>query len=143
MLRLIPIGSTHVGCDDSDGPGHAPRYLDVRRIIAMKYGLITVIIAIIVTVGYVSNFVTKQMIEYDLVRNGSWIGACKVNGVLPYYVTIYEYCYVDGHSDGTLTIDSFLSFFGILYDEGRVRRKYDSATIDTDKSLWEKVDSLY
>ena len=28
-LRLIPIGSTHVGCDDSDVPGHAPRYLDV------------------------------------------------------------------------------------------------------------------
>ncbi len=30
-LRLIPIGSTHMGCDDSDGPGHAPRYLYVRR----------------------------------------------------------------------------------------------------------------
>ena len=30
-LRLIPIGSTQVGCDDSDGPGHAPRYLDVRQ----------------------------------------------------------------------------------------------------------------
>jgi hypothetical protein len=29
-LRLIPIGSTHMGCDDSDGPGHAPRYLYVR-----------------------------------------------------------------------------------------------------------------
>ena len=29
-LRLILIGSTHVGCDDSDGPGHAPQYLDVR-----------------------------------------------------------------------------------------------------------------
>ena len=30
-LRLIPIGSTHMGCDDSDGPRHAPRYLDVRQ----------------------------------------------------------------------------------------------------------------
>ena len=29
-LRLIPIGSTHMGCADSDGPGHAPRYLYVR-----------------------------------------------------------------------------------------------------------------
>ncbi len=29
-LRLSPLGSTHMGCDDSDGPGHAPRYLDVR-----------------------------------------------------------------------------------------------------------------
>ena len=29
-LRLVPIGSTHKGCVDSDGPGHAPRYLDVR-----------------------------------------------------------------------------------------------------------------
>ncbi len=29
-LRLIPIGSTYMGCDDSDGPGHAPRYLYVR-----------------------------------------------------------------------------------------------------------------
>ena len=29
-LRLTPIGSTHMGRDDSDGPGHAPRYLDVR-----------------------------------------------------------------------------------------------------------------
>ena len=28
-LRLIPIGSTHMGCYDSDGPGHAPRYLYV------------------------------------------------------------------------------------------------------------------
>ncbi len=36
-LRLIPIGSTHMGCDDSDGPGHAPRYLDVRRIIMMIF----------------------------------------------------------------------------------------------------------
>ena len=32
-LRLVPLGSTHVGCDDSDGPGHAPRYLDVSQII--------------------------------------------------------------------------------------------------------------
>jgi len=32
-LRLMPIGSTHMGCDDSDGPGHAPRYLDVRTIV--------------------------------------------------------------------------------------------------------------
>ncbi len=30
-LRLFPIGSNHVGCDDSDGPGHAPRYLDVSH----------------------------------------------------------------------------------------------------------------
>ena len=30
-LRLFPIGSTHMGCDDSDGPGHAPRYLYVRQ----------------------------------------------------------------------------------------------------------------
>ncbi len=29
-LRLIPIGSTHMGSVDSDVPGHAPRYLDVR-----------------------------------------------------------------------------------------------------------------
>ena len=34
-LRLIPIGSTHMGCYDSDGPGHAPRYLCVRQ--KMKY----------------------------------------------------------------------------------------------------------
>ena len=32
-LRLVQIGSTHVGCDDSGGPGHAPRYLDVRHAI--------------------------------------------------------------------------------------------------------------
>ena len=30
-LRLSPLGSTHMGCDDSDVPGHAPRYLDVRN----------------------------------------------------------------------------------------------------------------
>ena len=30
-LRLILIGSTHMGRDDSDGPGHAPRYLDVSH----------------------------------------------------------------------------------------------------------------
>ena len=30
-LRLIHIGSTHVGCVDSDVPGHAPRYLDVSH----------------------------------------------------------------------------------------------------------------
>ena len=29
-LRLILLGSTQVGCADSDGPGHAPRYLYVR-----------------------------------------------------------------------------------------------------------------
>ena len=43
-LRLIPTGSTQVGCDDSDGPGHAPRYLDVS---AMKYMIVSV--GIIVT----------------------------------------------------------------------------------------------
>ena len=32
-LRLMPIGSTQMGCDDPDGPGHAPRYLDVRPLI--------------------------------------------------------------------------------------------------------------
>ena len=31
-LRLIPLGSTHMSRDDSDGPGHAPRYLDVRSV---------------------------------------------------------------------------------------------------------------
>ena len=30
-LRLILIGSTQMGYDDPDGPGHAPQYLDVRR----------------------------------------------------------------------------------------------------------------
>ena len=30
-LRFILIGSTQMGCDDPDGPGHAPQYLDVRR----------------------------------------------------------------------------------------------------------------
>ena len=40
-LRLILIGSTHAGCDDSDGPGHAPRYLDVRLLVGFfsKTGL--------------------------------------------------------------------------------------------------------
>ena len=29
-LRLVVSIATKVICDDSDGPGHAPRYLDVR-----------------------------------------------------------------------------------------------------------------
>ena len=36
-LRLSPLGSTHMGCDDSDGPGHAPRYLDVSITIMTVY----------------------------------------------------------------------------------------------------------
>ena len=30
-LRSVVSVSTEVNCDDPDGPGHAPRYLDVRR----------------------------------------------------------------------------------------------------------------
>lgn len=30
-LRLALTIATEVGCDDPDGPGHAPRYLDVRQ----------------------------------------------------------------------------------------------------------------
>jgi hypothetical protein len=30
-LRFILIGSTQMGCDDPDGPGHAPQYLDVSQ----------------------------------------------------------------------------------------------------------------
>ena len=30
-LRLVVSVAAEDICDDSDGPGHAPRYLDVRR----------------------------------------------------------------------------------------------------------------
>ena len=57
-LRLILIGSTHVGCDDSDGPGHAPRYLDVSRNIMRKYVyiLLSVLVVSILTVVAISLY---------------------------------------------------------------------------------------
>ncbi len=109
----------------------------------MKYGLILAVVSAIVMAGYISNGVTKRKYEYDMQRNGNMVSACKVNGTMPYYVTIYEYYRIDGQPDGTLSIARFLSFYGSLYDEGRVRREYDSATIDSDGTKWDKVESLY
>ncbi len=50
-LRLGPLGSTHMGCDDSDGPGHAPRYLCVSRNF-MKYALIVIIGTVLAVIAY-------------------------------------------------------------------------------------------
>ena len=63
-LRLMPIGSTHVGCNDSDGPGHAPRYLDVRC-----YFMMGAIIGDIV--GSVYEVVPTKSKEFDLFPKGS------------------------------------------------------------------------
>ena len=48
-LRLSPLGSTHMGCDDSVGPGHAPRYLDVRS--EMRSWLVFVLIVLVIIGG--------------------------------------------------------------------------------------------
>ena len=59
-LRLNLIGSTQVGCDDSDGPCHAPRYLDVSPHFMLKsntYIICTRANPIVLIIGLVMAFV--------------------------------------------------------------------------------------
>ena len=86
-LRLILIGSTHVGCDDSDGPGHAPRYLDVsdkmnKRTILLLSLVLLVMTAGIMCYGYirskmdVESHIDKDQEKmsqiYDAARRYKW-----------------------------------------------------------------------
>ncbi len=92
-LRLIPIGSTHVGCDDSDGPGHAPRYLDVRHKIEMFK--VIAIIGFLILAVYIS-------IYSILSSNGIFRPACiGTNGVkwyswVPYGFVDDKYSFNEG-----------------------------------------------
>ncbi len=64
-LRLSPLGSTHMGCDDSDGPGHAPRYLDVRPILMKCSNCANEMIEGLITCDF--GWYTKKQIEGKIV----------------------------------------------------------------------------
>ena len=65
-LRLTPFGSTHMGCYDSDGPGHAPRYLDVSRLTMNKMQIIGVggLLAIVVGGFFIYAVVDANRVGY-------------------------------------------------------------------------------
>ena len=60
-----------MGCDDSDGPGHAPRYLYVSRITMRKYVYIVsaVIVFLVVTIS-ISIYDVKNELKNTIKSRG-------------------------------------------------------------------------
>ena len=72
-LRLIPIGSTHMGCDDSDGPGHAPRYLDVSTML-MKVVVPALILMLLYVLSYGALRHLRILVHYSSVAHYESLG---------------------------------------------------------------------
>ena len=112
-LRLIPIGSTHVGCYDSDGPGHAPRYLDVSHKNMKLLNVLLLGIGVIAVIGYISNFYSIPKLErrfYAGLSNGDYNRKIELHGWLPFVITGYFVQHADGDPPVTSEIGGIVVF---------------------------------
>ncbi len=54
-----------MGCDDSDGPGHAPRYLDVSHNLMKRYLIIALVILATFAALVVIDYFTPPQVRHD------------------------------------------------------------------------------